>query len=75
MLDDEHFAHRHAIVDVPHPVFGSLKMQNVAPKLSDTPGAVLHAGPELGEHNDEIYRGLLKFGDDRIKDYTARGII
>ena len=29
-------------------------MQNVAPRLSDTPGAVRHAGPELGEHTDDV---------------------
>ncbi len=75
MLADEHFKFRNAIVDVPHSTFGSLKMQNVAPKLSDTPGAIRHSGPELGEHNDEIFRNLLKLSDGRIKDYADRGII
>ncbi|HEX6254883.1 MAG TPA: CoA transferase [Euzebyales bacterium] len=59
MLDDPHFAARDTIVSVPHPRFDDLRMQNVAPRLSDTPGAVRWAGPELGEHNPEIYGGLL----------------
>jgi formyl-CoA transferase len=67
MLADPHFAAREAIVSVDHPHFGKLAMQNVAPKLSDTPGRVRHAGPELGEHNDEVYRGLLKMSTAELK--------
>lgn len=75
MLKDPHFAARNAIVDVPHPVFGSLKMQNVAPRLSDTPGAVRHAGPELGEHTDEVLSGILGLDAATMDDWRARGII
>jgi formyl-CoA transferase len=75
MLDDAHFQARDAIVRIPHKLFGSLAMQNVAPKLSETPGQVRSAGPELGEHNDEIYRGLLNFDDAKLADLKARGIV
>lgn len=66
MLEDPHFAAREAIIEVPHPDFGHFRMQNVAPKLSSTPGAVRWAGPELGQHNDEILSGLLGLSDDDI---------
>lgn len=59
MLEDAHFKARNAIVSLMHPKFGELKMQNVAPKLSLTPGSVRAAAPELGQHNDEIYGELL----------------
>ena len=75
MLEDAHFKARDAIIRIPHKIFGSLAMQNVAPKLSATPGAVHHAGPELGEHNDAIYKGLLGFDEARLGDLRARGII
>ncbi len=75
MLNDPHFKARNAIVDVPHPVFGSLKMQNVAPRLSDTPGAVRHAGPELGEHTDDVLKGILGIASEKLDDWRARGII
>lgn len=75
MLADPHFKARNAIVDVPHPVFGSLKMQNVAPRLSDTPGAVRHAGPELGEHTDDVLKGILGIASEKLDDWRARGII
>jgi formyl-CoA transferase len=75
MLADPHFAARQAIVDVAHRDFGVLKMQNVAPRLSDTPGAVRHAGPDLGEHNDEVLRGILGIAPDVLDDWRARGVI
>ena len=59
MLEDPHFTAREAIVRVAHPQFGELAMQNAFPKLSDTPGEVRWAGPELGEHTDEVLTDVL----------------
>jgi len=75
MLEDAHFKAREAIVKVMHPTFGDLSMQNVAPKLSATPGKVVSPGPELGEHNDEVFRKLLALDDARIADLASRGIV
>jgi formyl-CoA transferase len=75
MLEDPHFQAREAIVSVPHPDFGELKMQNVAPKLSRTPGRVRSPSPRLGQHNDEIYRGLLGLSADRYAQLQAAKVI
>jgi formyl-CoA transferase len=75
MLEDPHFKAREAIVSTPHPVFGELKMQNVAPKLSATPGGIRAAAPELGQHNDEIYSGLLGLTPERYAALRAAGVI
>ncbi|OAS27327.1 CaiB/BaiF CoA transferase family protein [Methylobacterium platani] len=75
MLEDAHFKARKTIVDVAHPLFGSLKMQNVAPRLSANPGRVVTAGPELGQHNDEIFRGLLGLGPDDLARLVADKVI
>jgi formyl-CoA transferase len=75
MLEDAHFRAREAIVKTEHPVFGELRMQNVAPKLSVTPGGIRSPAPELGQHSDEIYRTLLNFDAARITDLRSRGII
>ncbi|MFO7856247.1 MAG: CaiB/BaiF CoA-transferase family protein [Paracoccaceae bacterium] len=75
MLEDEHFKARDAIVEVPHPDFGPMKMQNVAPRLMGTPGAVRHPGPALGEHNDEILGGVLGWSEETLADYRARGLV
>lgn len=74
MLEDAHFKARDAIIKTMHPKFGELRMQNVAPKLSVTPGSVRTPGPELGQHNEEIYKGLLGYTDERIAELTASGI-
>jgi formyl-CoA transferase len=50
-------------------------MQNVAPRLSDTPGKVRHVGPELGEHNDQILGELLNIPKERRDDLREAGII
>ncbi len=75
MMKDPHFAARDAIVRIPHPDFGDLAMQNVFPKLSETPGAVRHVGPKLGEHTEDVFGGLLGFDEDRIKGLRASGVI
>jgi formyl-CoA transferase len=75
MLEDAHFKAREAIVTTMHPVFGDLKMQNVAPKLSKTPGNIRRPGPELGEHNEEIYGGVLAMTAEQMAELEQQGII
>lgn len=75
MLEDAHFKAREAIVKTMHPKFGELKMQNVAPKLSRTPGGIRAPAPELGQHNDEIFRGLLGLDDERLDALRENGIV
>ncbi len=75
MLDDPQFAARRAIVTVTHPQFGELKMQNVAPKLSETPGGIRSPSPDLGQHNDEIYRQLMQYSPQRIDDLHRSAVI
>ncbi|MEO0360100.1 MAG: CoA transferase [Pseudomonadota bacterium] len=75
MIEDEHFRARDAIVDVDHPDFGRMKMQNVAPKLSATPGAIRHVGPELGQHNDYVYGDVLKMSVERRAALAEKGVI
>jgi formyl-CoA transferase len=75
MLEDAHFRAREAIVTTMHPTFGELKMQNVAPKLSKTPGNIRRPGPELGQHNEEIYGGVLDMNSEQISELAEKGII
>ncbi len=58
VFDDPQFKARNAIVSVPDSELGSVRMQGVVPRFSETPGAVRRAGPTIGEHNDEVYGGL-----------------
>ncbi len=75
MLADEHFAAREAITWVDSHDFGSIPMQNVVPKLSDTPGEVKWSGPTLGQHNLEILKDVLKLDDVAIAALVEQGIV
>jgi formyl-CoA transferase len=74
MLEDPQFAARDSIVEVDHPVLGTLKMQNAFPKLSATPGKVRWPGPALGAHTDEVL-GAAGFSEERIAGWRATGVI
>ncbi len=76
MLDDPHFAAREAIIDVPHPRWGAVKMQNVFPKLSATPGSVRRAAPAtVGQDNADVYGALLGLDAAALADLHARGVV
>jgi len=75
MLEDPHFQARDAIVTVPHPDFGELRMQNVAPKLSETPGGVRSPSPSLGQHNDEVYLQVLGLPPERYAELKTAKVI
>ena len=75
MLEDPHFMARQAIVSTTHPSFGTLRMQNVAPRLSATPGSIRSPAPELGQHSDEVFRELLGIDAAALAGYRARQII
>ncbi len=75
MLADAHFAAREAIVTMAHPQLGDFPMQNVVPKLSDTPGEVRWVGPELGEHTDEVLAEVLDIAGDEAVALREAGVI
>jgi crotonobetainyl-CoA:carnitine CoA-transferase CaiB-like acyl-CoA transferase len=76
MLADPHFQAREAIVDVETERFGTLKMQNAFPKLSDTPSSIRSPAPsQIGQHNAAIYGGMLGLDDAELAALQAAGVI
>ena len=68
ILADAHFQARGNIATVEDAELGGpLRMQNIAGKLSATPGAVRWAGPRVGEHNREILVGRLGLDPDAVR--------
>jgi formyl-CoA transferase len=76
MLEDPHFAARDALVEVEHPRWGKIKMQNAFPKLSDTPSSVRRRAPLVpGQDNADVYGSLLGLSDQELDDLRARQAI
>ena len=72
---DPHYAARQDIVVVDDPTIGPVRMQAVYPRLSATPGRIERGAPKLGEHNREVYAGLLGLSDDEMAALQADGVI
>ena len=72
---NEQYLAREMLVRVLDKQLGDAVVQNAIPKFSRTPGAVRHLGPELGEHNDEIYGGELGYSAERLQTLRDAGVI
>jgi crotonobetainyl-CoA:carnitine CoA-transferase CaiB-like acyl-CoA transferase len=75
MLEDPHYAAREAIISLKHPVLGDFKMQNVFPKLSETPGNARWLGPATGAHNDYVFKELLGYDEAKIEQMKSAKVI
>jgi len=72
---DPHFKARQMIVDVDDLELGPIKMQNVVPRYSHSPGRIISTGPALGEHNQEIFGGQLELSDEELDRLKAARVI
>jgi formyl-CoA transferase len=75
IVKDPQYAARGAIETVEHPRLGPLSMQGAIAKLSATPAAIRHPGPELGAHNDEILGRELGLTPARLEELRAQGVV
>ena len=75
VMQDEHYEARGQIVSVPSEQHGNLPQPGIAPRLSKTPGGVKHRAPTLGEHNHEVYGGMLGVSDEELQTLASDGVI
>jgi formyl-CoA transferase len=76
MLGDPHFQARETIVELDHPRWGKLPMQNVFPRLSKTPGRVRRAASQtVGQDNAEVYGERLGLSAAELAALRAKGVI
>ena len=62
IVDDPQYKARDSVTTVADKDLGPIRMQNVFPRLSRTPGRIKHAGPKLGEHQAEVVGELAAAG-------------
>lgn len=75
LFSDPHLRAREMIVDLPHAKLGRIPVTGVPFKLSKSPGSIDHLGPELGQHNEEIYGELLGLSTSEIEQLRTDGVI
>jgi formyl-CoA transferase len=75
IIADPQVQARNAIIRVMHHEYGELAMQNVVPRLSDTPGAVRHAAPALGADTEAVLNELLGIDAAGQAQLRARNVI
>ncbi|WP_433508779.1 CaiB/BaiF CoA transferase family protein [Nonomuraea sp. CA-143628] len=71
---DPQYAALDTFIEVPDEELGSVTMQNVLFRLSDTPGAVSWPGRPLGQDTDEVL-GELAYGPEEIAKLREDGVI
>jgi formyl-CoA transferase len=76
---DPHFRDREMLLELDVPVEDgrpeTVTFPGIVPKLEQLPGRVAWLGPELGEHTDEILRGLLKLTDSDMAKLRAERVV
>ena len=76
LFEDAHVRARRNILSMVTPIVGALSMPGVVPRLTETPGAVRHAGPERpGQDNEEVYGERLGLGSAELARLREQGII
>ena len=72
---DPHMRARGDLVAVDDPVIGTVRQQAPFPRLTRSPAAAPSGAPRLGEHNREVWCGLLGLSDAELADLTERGVV
>lgn len=79
IADDEHFVSRGMVqplkVSVEQGSTEEVRFPGVVPRFGDEPTAVKWAGPDLGEHTDDVLGRMLGLTEEQLDDLRARKVI
>lgn len=75
IFSDRHYRDREAIIAAPDDELGSVAMAAVVPRLSATPGQVVHSGHRIGQDTRDVLAKLLHYPEDRITALATMGVI
>jgi crotonobetainyl-CoA:carnitine CoA-transferase CaiB-like acyl-CoA transferase len=75
LLTDPQVAAREMVKYFDYPGLGKIPIPGIPMKLSLTPGSIKSPSPKLGEHNEEVYCGLLGFSSEKVTSLRQEGII
>jgi len=72
---DPHVAAREDLVQIDDPHVGPVTAPAPYPRLSHASGRIYGPAPGIGDHNDEIYGGLLGMSDGELTTLSDAGVI
>ncbi len=78
LVEDAHLIERDMVVDVPHPRHGALsgvKGFGMPIKFVGKSFGFDQPCPEVGQHNEEVYRGLLELDPANLEELREQGVI
>jgi benzylsuccinate CoA-transferase BbsF subunit len=75
LVEDPHLAARGFFVSITHPDAGTYLFPGQPIHLSETPATFRLPAPGLGEHNREVFTGLLGMTDADLEEMRAEGVI
>ena len=75
IFDDPQFQARGDLTAVTVAGLGEVVVPSPLPKLSETPGQIRSLGPGLGEHNEDVYGGLLGLSARELEKLKADGVV
>lgn len=74
LLEDPHLKERGMLVDIPHPLLGTLTYPGNPLKFSETSELCFEAAPLLGEHKDYILKDILGMDEEGVKALEEKDI-
>ncbi|MBN2063001.1 MAG: CoA transferase [Deltaproteobacteria bacterium] len=75
VCEDPHLKSRGMITEVEQTISGKVRVPGSLFKLSKTPGNINFPAPFHGEHNHDVYTGMLGYTDQEIDELVNEGII
>ncbi|KAF2847581.1 caib/baif family protein-like protein, partial [Plenodomus tracheiphilus IPT5] len=74
-MEHEHVLARGMIEEVEHKACGKVKLVNHPVKYSRVEPKIRSAPPLLGEHTDEVLKGLLGLGEGEVRGLREQGVV
>lgn len=74
LVEDEHLKSRGMLVDIPHPLLGTITYPGNPLKFSESSELAFEPAPLLGQHRDEVLRDLLGMEAEEIEALEEKGI-
>jgi crotonobetainyl-CoA:carnitine CoA-transferase CaiB-like acyl-CoA transferase len=75
VIEDPHIRERKAFIERNHPTAGPTKLLAPWIHMSNTPASIRSDSPALGQHTDEVLRGILGLSAAELDDLRAQDIV